>query len=332
MSDRYNNNYGRDYNSGGNGNYGRDNYNNRDNRDYGRGRNNSSNYGRDNYSRDNRDNYNNRDNNYNRDNYNNRDNFNRDNKKVCRDWVDGSCENNSCPFFHPETHPYYAYVSKTMDIHPDELRLGVTTNQALEQEADGVQIDNYVQLVNDYMKSMKYRTPSNECVMPSFKAFSCPFDTRRVYGEIEKFQNEIKSNSGKTGYGNSYDKGGYGGNRPNFSYNTSNSNKYKGNYKYDGRARYNNNDYNRNSYNDRNYNSNYNDRNSNGYNNNNDRNNSNNNYNNYRNNYNNNLNPPNNNFSNNSSTFDKSTTFDKNSGSAQGEESPEYKEFQVPYK
>ena len=272
------NGYNNRYNDRGDGRYNRG-----DDRNDG-----SKSYGNDGYYDKN---YNRRDNRYDDGYGDNRrgdrpnDRYNNDNRRaVCRNWLDGFCDRPNCTFWHPETHPFYAYTSRQNDIHPDELRLGVTLNPQMEAEADSVQIDNYI----------AYNRETKE--MPSYKSFSMPFDQRRVYGEIEKYQNDVRR-------GGSSQRGPQRDVRNNFTFRQGGGS----NYRYEGRNRA------RQNYSGNSYNSNYN---RNDYN-------SGNNYNNYTgNNY-------NNNYNNDNSEF---KTFNNQSSNTNAGDSPDYKDFNVPFK
>ncbi|ORD94399.1 hypothetical protein ECANGB1_781 [Enterospora canceri] len=115
----------------------------------------------------------------------NRNDYNRQNK-TCLDWINGICTRTNCKFFHPETHPYYIYASKTNDIHPDELHIGCMYNN-LQEQADAIWVDNYIQLITEYKNSSNF-------TIPSYRSFCIPFDSNKVYGEIKQFQSDIRGN------------------------------------------------------------------------------------------------------------------------------------------
>ncbi|ORD94906.1 hypothetical protein ECANGB1_1908 [Enterospora canceri] len=143
----------------------------------------------------------------------NRNDYNRQNK-TCLDWINGICTRTNCKFFHPETHPYYIYASKTNDIHPDELRIGCMYNN-LQEQADAIWVDNYIQLITEYKNSSNF-------TIPSYRSFCIPFDSNKVYGEIKQFQSDIRGNYKRDNRSN----------RNDFSRNNYSSHGYQGDQNY----------------------------------------------------------------------------------------------------
>lgn len=189
---------------------------------------------------------------YNDRNYDNRINYknesydNRYSNKlpICRDWMEGYCSHVNCKFIHPQTHPYYIYASSNFDIHPDELRLGVIQNPSLEQEADHIWVENYIQLCKENKDVIGFE-------FPSYKAFCIPFNPRKVYKEIEGFQNNARSINNY----NINKRSGDGFRNTRYNYNNYNGNYNKYNNKNQYYQRYENNNY---LYKHNNYNNKYN--------------------------------------------------------------------------
>lgn len=102
-------------------------------------------------------------------------------RPVCKFFINSECTNPRCKFLHPLEFPMYIYTLPGIEIHPDELRLAVTTNEAMAIEADNVWINNY---------RMFCMNPEEKAVdileHPDY--FCMPFEMQRVCAEVEKIK------------------------------------------------------------------------------------------------------------------------------------------------
>jgi len=143
--------------------------------------------------------------------------------------MNSECTNPRCRFAHPVEFPVYIYTLPGIEVHPDELRLAVLSNQAAAAEADAAWISNYRQFAG-----VRDETAVDIVECPDY--FCMPFDVQRVWGEIEGIR--AQAGRGNQGWGRSYQRatdyrGGsryegnrYGENR--YSENRS-DNRYEGN-------------------------------------------------------------------------------------------------------
>ncbi|ELA42526.1 uncharacterized protein VICG_00278 [Vittaforma corneae ATCC 50505] len=133
-------------------------------------------------------------------------------RPVCKFYINSECTNPRCKFLHPVEYPVYIYTLPGIDIHPDELRLAVMSNEAMTAEADNIWINNY--------KIFCSESGEKEVDILQYPDYFCmPFDTERVWGEIENFRSRFKQRGSeysrpyqsqyqpKSGFSQGYNKG-----------------------------------------------------------------------------------------------------------------------------
>lgn len=166
-------------------------------------------------------------------------------KPVCKFFANSECTNPRCKFAHPLQFPVYIFSSPGVEIHPDELRAAVLSNESMAVEADNAWLNNYKQFCSE--------TPETEVDILEYPDYFCfPFDTQRVWNEIEAFKKQgppqyanrqFQQRGGYgQGYGSNYSQNQfqrgnrYDGSRPNggerqprFEGNRFDSNRFEGN-------------------------------------------------------------------------------------------------------
>lgn len=115
-------------------------------------------------------------------------------RQVCRYYRASECLNPNCRFAHPAEYPVYIYTVPGVEIHPDELRIAVMSNEGMAREADNAWLNNYFMFCQENVER-------SVDILEYPDYFCMPFDVDRVSSELEGLKRSMGKQSG--GFGSS---------------------------------------------------------------------------------------------------------------------------------